>query len=105
MTYDGQLDLAIGMSAKSKLWKNKKYQWSDLVKQLSEAHKTTETFKEYINASKDDQGKIKDVGGFVGGYLRNGRRKPENVVHRQLITLDIRSEEHTSELQSRQYLV
>ena len=86
---DGQIDLAIGMSSKSKLWKNKKYQWSDLVKQLSEARKTTETFKEYINASKDDQSKIKDVGGFVGGYLRNGRRKPENVVHRQLLTLDI----------------
>lgn len=89
LKYDGQIDLAVGMSARSKLWKNKKYQWSELVSKLSEAHKTTETFKEYINASKDEQSKIKDVGGFVGGYLRGGRRKPEHVVHRQLITLDI----------------
>ncbi len=89
MKYDGTIDLAVGMSARSKLWKNKKYQWAELVGSLSVAHKTTETFKEYMNASKDEQAKIKDVGGFVGGYLRAGRRKPENVVHRQLITLDI----------------
>lgn len=89
MKYDGTIDLAIGMSAKSKIWKNKKYKWSDLVKRLSEEHKTHETFKEFIAATKDDQSKIKDVGGYVGGYLRSGRRKPENVVHRQLLTLDI----------------
>lgn len=89
MRYDGKLDIAIGMSAKSKIWKNKKITWSELVQRLSEEHKTTETFKEYMAANKDEQSKIKDVGGYVGGYLRNGRRKPENVVHRQLMTLDI----------------
>lgn len=86
---DIKLDIAVGMSAKSKTWKNKKYRWSELVQRLSEEHKTTETFKEYIAASKQEQSKIKDVGGYVGGYLRSGRRKPENVVHRQLMTLDI----------------
>jgi putative DNA primase/helicase len=89
MKFDGTIDIATGMSAKSKLWKNKKFKWSELVGRLGEEHKTTETFKEYMAASKDEQAKIKDVGGFVGGYLRQGRRKPENVVHRQLITLDI----------------
>ena len=89
MKYDGTLDIAIGMSAKSKIWKNKKVQWSELVQRLSEEHKTTETFKEYIAATKEEQSRIKDVGGYVGGYLRQGRRKPENVVHRQLLTLDI----------------
>lgn len=89
MKYDGTLDIAVGMSAKSKIWKNKKVQWSELVQRLSEEHKTTETFKEYIAATKEEQSRIKDVGGYVGGYLRQGRRKPENVVHRQLLTLDI----------------
>jgi len=87
--YNGSLNLAVGMSAKSKSWKNKKYTWSELVDRLSEEHKTTETFKEFIAASKEDQFKIKDVGGYVGGYLRNGRRNPSNVVNRQLLTLDI----------------
>lgn len=89
MKFDGTLDIAVGMSAKSKIWKNKKFQWSELVQKLSEEHKTTETFKEYIAATKEEQNKIKDVGGYVGGYLRQGRRKPENVVHKQLLTLDI----------------
>jgi putative DNA primase/helicase len=86
---DGELHLAIGMSAKSKIWKNKKIQWSELVTRLKETNRTTETLKEFISATKEEQLKIKDVGGYVGGYLRNGRRKPENVVHRQLLTLDI----------------
>lgn len=89
MRYDGTLDIAIGMSAKSKIWKNKKIKWSELVQKLSEEHKTTETYREYIAATKEEQGKIKDVGGYVGGFLRNGRRKQQNVLHRQIVTLDI----------------
>ena len=47
------------------------------------------TFDQFLKATKDEQLKIKDGGGYVGGYLRAGRRKPENVIHRQLLTLDI----------------
>ena len=89
INHDGELDIAVGMSARSKVWKNKKFTWSELVARLLEEHKTNETFKEYINSNKQEQLKIKDVGGYVGGYLRNGRRKPENVQYRQLMTLDI----------------
>jgi predicted P-loop ATPase len=38
---------------------------------------------------KDDRDQIKDVGGFVGGYLAGGIRKNGQVRHRQLITLDL----------------
>jgi len=89
MKYDGKIDIAVGMSANSKVWKNKKMTFSQLVQRLSEENKTNETYKEFISASKAEQGKIKDVGGYVGAYLRNGRRSPKNVVHRQLMTLDI----------------
>lgn len=89
MRYNGKLDIAIGTSAKTLNWINKKMLWSDLVDKIRKEHKTHETYKEYLKASKDEQSKIKDVGGFVGGYLKNGRRKPENVLYRQLLTLDI----------------
>lgn len=89
MKFDGVIDIATGFSAKSKIWKNKKIKWSELVKKLSEETKTNETYKEFLTASKPEQLKIKDVGGFVGAYLLNGRRKPKNVVHRQLLALDI----------------
>lgn len=87
--HDDTLDIAIGMSASSKIWKNTKMQWSALVKKLSIAAKTPETYKQFINASKADQSKIKDVGGFVGGFLTNGKRDKKNVLYRQLVTLDI----------------
>lgn len=89
MNYDNTLSVASGLSAKTKLWKNKKWQWSELVEKLKEENRTNETYKEFLAATKDEQLKIKDVGGYVGGYLRNGRRKPENIVNRQLLTLDI----------------
>lgn len=89
MQNNGQLTIATGFSAKTKIWKNKKLQWSEFVERLQEVQKTNETFKDFINASKEDQHKIKDVGGYVGGYLRQGKRSPQNVVSRQILTLDI----------------
>ena len=61
MTYDGELDIAIGLSARSKVWSNKKLKWSELVSRLGEENKTTETFKEFVSASKEDQLKIKEL--------------------------------------------
>lgn len=39
--------------------------------------------------SKQDQSDVKDVGGYVGGYLRQGKRSPLNVVERHILTLDV----------------
>lgn len=89
MNYDGGLDLATGLSIRTKTWKNERWTWSDFVEKLYEGHETNETYSQFSQATKTEQLKIKDVGGYVGGYLRQGRRKPENVIHRQLITLDI----------------
>lgn len=89
MKNDGTIDIAVGLSAKTKIWKNKKMKWSELVQSLSEESKTNETYMEYMAANKEDQLKIKDVGGYVGGYLKNGRRNPKTITHRQIITLDI----------------
>ena len=87
--YDDKIDVATGAGAGSRTWRNRKMKWSALVERLLQPHYTTETIAQFLRLSKEDQGKIKDVGGYVGGYLRAGRRKPANLVHRQLITLDI----------------
>lgn len=89
LKYDGKFNIAIGLGVNSKTWKNKKVLWSELLTKLSEAVKTAETYKQFISASKAEQGKIKDVGGFVGGFLTNGRRNKTDVLYRQLVTLDI----------------
>ena len=89
MKFDGKLDIAVGLSTKTRVWKNKTVRWSKIVKKLTTEHKTNETFAEYNSSSKEDRSKIKDVGGYVGGYLYKGKRSPQNVNYRQLITLDL----------------
>ena len=89
LEYDGNLSIAIGLNVSSKIWKNTKMTWSNLVQKLSTPVITAETYKRFMNATKEEQSKIKDVGGFVGGFLTNGRRDKTNVLYRQLITLDI----------------
>lgn len=89
LEYDGNLSIAIGLNVSSKVWKNTKITWSNLVQKLATPVVTAETYERFINATKEEQSKIKDVGGFVGGFLTNGRRDKTNVLYRQLITLDI----------------
>lgn len=89
MKFDNQINIAIGASVRTRIWKNKTIFWSKFVEQLRTPVVTNETYKEFLECSKTDQGSIKDVGGYVGAYLRNGKRSPENIVNRQLLTLDI----------------
>jgi putative DNA primase/helicase len=87
--YDGPLDIATGLNREQPVWKNREWQWSELLKKISTTATTNETFKEYIASKREVQDKIKDVGGFIGGFLAKGRRKANSVVHRQLLTLDM----------------
>lgn len=89
MQFDETLTIATGMSARSSKWTNTEIRWSQLVDKLCTENKTNETYKQYISSTKEEQSKIKDVGGYVGGYLQGGKRSPKNVIYRQLITLDI----------------
>jgi len=86
--HDGPLAIAIGRSRKETLWKNREIKWSELVHKLSETTRTRETVAEYKKLAKSVQDDIKDVGGFVGGTLKGGRRKADSVNWRQLLTLD-----------------
>lgn len=86
---DRKLTIATAASAQAKRWKNVEIGWSDLVKKLATPTRTQELYKEYLKMSRDQQGKIKDVGGFVGGSLAQGRRLANNVSWRSLLTLDL----------------
>lgn len=84
-----ELSIATGPSRKTKVWKNKKVTWDALVKRLSDTVRTPETYKEYCAYGKEKQAEIKDRGGFVGGYLKEGKRSPGTVLFRQVLTLDL----------------
>lgn len=87
--YDGPITLATGRNKREKHWKNKNILYSALIEKLSNTTRTPETYAEYKKMSKSERDRIKDVGGFVGGSLKNGRRKAENVANRTLLTLDL----------------
>lgn len=86
---DGQVAISVGKSRFEDQWKNKKMLWTNLVAKLKIPVTTPEAYAEYKKMSKADQDKIKDVGGFVGGFLKNGRRKADSVECRQIISLDL----------------
>ena len=82
-------DIAIARSRHDKTLRNKSVEWSELARKLSTTTTTHETLAEYKAMPRERQGEIKDVGGFVGGYLNAGSRKSGNVVHRSILTLDL----------------
>lgn len=83
------MKIAVGNSRMDKKWKNRDISWDDLCKKVSTTIRTTETVEEYRKLKKGAQDSIKDVGGFVGGHLRNGRRKNGTVLCRSMLTLDM----------------
>lgn len=88
LKHDGLITISTGSSRKTKVWKPKQISWSKLVEKLRVTKRTNETQEQYEKLGKERQGEIKDVGGFVGGELENGRRTAMTVINRQLITLD-----------------
>jgi len=83
------MKIAIGNSRFDKKWKNREITWEDFLQKISTTIHTTETVEEYRKLKKGQQDGIKDVGGFVGGYLKEGRRKNGNVLCRSMLTLDM----------------
>lgn len=94
--YDGSLNYAEGKSRTTLVWKNKTFNWSDLLKMLDNPVETYETPEEYKSFPKAKKDEIKDVGGIVGGWLKEGKRKRGYVQQRSMVILD--ADSTTSEL-------
>ena len=52
LEYDANLSIAIGLSVASKVWKNTKTTWSNLVQKLATPVVTAETYKRFISARR-----------------------------------------------------
>lgn len=89
LQHDGDLLLAVGASRFEVKWQSKALRWSALLAKLAEPTRTPESCSEYDAASHARQLDLKDVGGYVGGLLKGGRRTAANLQNRQLITLDM----------------
>ena len=89
MHYDRQLTISTGGSRKALSWAAVGIGWGELAERLGKPIRGAESHAAYLRMAKARQDGLKDIGGFVGGTLRNGRRKAANVVGRDLITLDL----------------
>ncbi|MPN39221.1 hypothetical protein SDC9_186749 [bioreactor metagenome] len=83
-----ELKIAYGDSRLSKRWINKKTTFDELCERFKVTRRTTETVAEYKRFTKDRRDAAKDVGGYVLGHLKGGRRKKDTVESRSGITLD-----------------
>jgi putative DNA primase/helicase len=89
LTNNKQLTISTAGSRTAKNWPASTIWWSELLDRLKTPVRGTETLAEYLALSKGQQDELKDVGGFVGGALKDNRRKAANVLSRDLVTLDL----------------
>jgi putative DNA primase/helicase len=82
------LEISFGKNRSDTNWKPEYMEWDEFVDMLRKVRRTGETMAEYDVMSKENKDRIKNGRAFVGGFIKGGRRKKENVENRWLITLD-----------------
>lgn len=83
------MDIYLANSRKETNWKSGNIDFLSLAEKLKVPERTSETYNEFQNFSKETQDEIKDVGGYFLGKLRNGKRRKDSVISRSGIYLDI----------------
>lgn len=86
-----------GDSRYQKIWQNAEITLDKLRQLLSTPKRTPETFAQFTAMKKGERDNIKDVGGFVGGWLKDGKRGSGTVLCRSMLALDI---DHASNFDS-----
>ena len=81
--------LSIGNSRMEKHWNLVEMELSEFRDRISHTRRTAETVEQYRKLGKAKQDEIKDVGGFVLGTLKGGRRKKDCVLTRSGLSLDM----------------
>lgn len=81
--------ISIGNSRKDKIWRCVEVSWEQFLNKVNNTRRTAETVKGYLKLPKAEKDDIKDVGGFVGGKLIDGKRKKGSVEFRSMLTLDL----------------
>ncbi len=83
-----ELDISFGKHRADTNWKPEYLSWDEFVARLRKIRITKETMAQYDAMTKAKKGDIKDGPAFVGGLVRGGRRRKQNIDSRSLITLD-----------------
>ena len=84
-----KLYISTGNSRMEKRWNGGEMELDEFIERISHTIRTAETVEQYMKMTKAKQDAIKDVGGFVMGKLKGGRRKKDCVEFRSALTLDM----------------
>ena len=83
------MKLCIGNSRMEKHWNQVEKELAEFRERIAHTRRTAETVEQYKTLGKVKQDAIKDVGGFVLGTLKEGRRKKDCVISRSGLCLDM----------------
>ena len=86
---DRKLTISTASSRFATRWPAQELTWEELLARLQTPVRGVEDMTAYLALSKRQQDDLKDVGGFVGGWLKDERRKAGNILSRDLLTLDL----------------
>ena len=90
--------ITVGKSRMDVQWRVVSVTWPALLERLAKTVRTSETVAEWKAMSPTVRGRVKDVGGFVGGVVgepdgkggwKDGPRRASLVARRSMLTLDI----------------
>ena len=84
-----KLYISTGNSRMEKRWNNVEMELDEFIERISHTIRTAETVEQYMKMTKAKQDAIKDVGGYVAGRLKGGRRKKDSVEYRTMIVEDM----------------
>ena len=85
---DSSVKVSVCNRRTDRKFKNQEQTWDYLVNRNRTPIRTSETVQEYPKLPKEQRDDLKDVGGFIGGWLKGGSRKNGNVLARGIGTLD-----------------
>lgn len=68
---------------------NTEFTWEDFLKRISTPIRTAETYEQYQSFTKEQKNYAKNVGGFIAGESKDGRRHTTSIINRCMITLDL----------------
>ena len=85
---NSNIKIALCNRKTDRTYKNREMRWQDLKERNANPIRTSETIQEYPKLSRNQRDQLKDQGGFVGGWLKDGHRKKGNVTCRTVGSLD-----------------
>ena len=89
MRQQRELKISTAPRRTSTHWNNKTTDKQALINQLCQPQPINHTVDQYHSLPKGEKDQAKDVGGYVGGHLKEGIRRKGHAYTRSFITLDL----------------